>query len=222
MTEANEHVSDQWFALYQLRGGNEVGDVDRTLDNGDQPREPETEGSAPEETDVDLRAELASVNERHEPAEAELARVRPASDEGEDAVTTASYAAARVLEIATRNADALVEEARDEAHHMVTQARAQAEKIIQGRLADARAREEAMSVQAEEQRGELDRARREARHELEERRAELDATVNQLVEFESQFRKDLISYFNGQLETLHRPTVAEALAIGDAEQAHAS
>ncbi len=119
------------------------------------------------------------------------------SEPKRDGYETASYAAARLLEIATCNADALVEDAREEAAEIVAQARVQAEEL---------------GVRAEEQRVELDRAHSEALHDLEEGRVVLEAKVNQLAEFERQYRDHLISYLNGQLETLHRPAIAESTA----------
>jgi cell division septum initiation protein DivIVA len=110
------------------------------------------------------------------------------SDRMRDGYETASYAAARLLEIATRNADALVEEAREEADAIVARARVQAEEL---------------SARAEEQRVELDRAHSATLHELEERRVVLEAKVNELAEFERQYRNDVIAYLNGQLEALH-------------------
>jgi hypothetical protein len=101
-----------------------------------------------------------------------------------------SYAAARLLEIAARNADAIVEDARAEATAIV---------------ADARAQAEALTARAEEQRLEQDRAHRTAMQELDERRTAVEAEVNRLAEFERRHRDHLVSYFNEQLETLRRP-----------------
>jgi cell division septum initiation protein DivIVA len=233
MTVTGDQMSGKQIASDGMRDGYETGEVDRSVDDAEKSmRDLETNGSALEETNADLRAELTIDRFAIRAAEAELARVRGESDAVvagataaetraapvvEDAVKTASYSAARLLEITTRNADALIADARAEADQIVTQARAQAEQMIQASLADANAREETMSARAEEQRVELDRARSETLSELEERRAELDAKVNQLAEFESQNRNQLISYFNSQLETLHRPTIAEALATADPE-----
>lgn len=139
-----------------------------------------------------------------------------------DTVNATSYAAARLLEIATCNADALVEAAREEADHLVTQGRAYAEQVIRSSLADAEACEEMMSARAEAQRVELDQLRDETMRQLEERRAELDAKVNHLVAFEGQYRSRLISCLNDQLRTLHGPAIAEALGDAEAERRHTS
>jgi cell division septum initiation protein DivIVA len=109
-----------------------------------------------------------------------------------DAAEAPSYAAARLLEIATGNADALVDDAREEADRIISQARAR----------------------AEEQRVELDLARGEILRELEERRAELEAKVDRLVEFESRYRSHLVSYIDGQLETPRGPTFDEVTPAG--------
>jgi cell division septum initiation protein DivIVA len=237
MNETGEEMLGMWFASDRTRDGLGAGNVDRVLDDSDQPmHDPESNGYAPEETNTDPRAEPAPITERLRAAQAELARVPdefdgpvagPLAAEAhsapvfEGAETTASYAAARLLEIATRNADALVEDAREEADQMVARARAEAVQMVQVSLADAEAREASMSACEEEQRVELDRARSEALRELEERRAELVEGVNQLVEFESELRNHLVSYLSGQLETLHGPNVAIALST-DAESRRAS
>jgi cell division septum initiation protein DivIVA len=233
MTMTSEQMSGKRIATDRMRDGYETGEVDHLVDDAEKSmRELEAKGSVLEETNADLRAELATAIERLRAAEAELARIpgesdavvagaraaeRQAAPVVEDALRTTSYAAARLLEIATRDAEALVEDAHAEAREVVIQARAQAEQMIQASVAEAKARGEAMSVRAEEQRVELDRARSETLRGLEERRVELDATVNQLAEFESRYRNHLTSYFTGQLETLHRPTIAETLASVDAE-----
>ena len=237
MTVNSEQMSGEPIAAGRMRDRYELGDVEPTSDDAGQPmRYLGIVSAALEETDADRRAELAVAGERLRAAEAELAGV-PESDAVaaeataaetkaapvvEDAVRTASYAAARLLEIATRNADALVEDAREEADQTLTQARAQAEQMIQSSLAEAKARDETMSARAEAQRVELDRARHETLRQLEERWVELDAKVNQLVEFESQCRSQLISYLNDQVQTLHGPTIAETLTMAEAEDSQPS
>lgn len=209
MTMTSQQASGKRIATDRTRDGYGTAEVDGMLDDAEKSMHD------PEETNADLRAELASANERLRAAEAELDRLRGGSDagaEGQDTAKTASYSAARLLEIATRDADALVADARVEADQVVSQARAQAEQLIQDSEAEAAAREEEMSARAEEQRVELDQARNETMRELEGRRAELDAKVNRLAEFEHEYRDQLISYFNGQLETLHGPTIREAIA----------
>jgi cell division septum initiation protein DivIVA len=237
MNETGEDMLGMWFAAERTRDGFETGSLGRVHDDGDQAmHDPESKGSAPEETNTDPRSESLPLNERLRAAQAELARVPAEFDvlvaghptaeaqpapvvEGTE--TTASYGVVRLLEIATRHADALVEEAREEADRMVTRAREEAARVTQISLADAEAREASMSAREEDQRVELDKARSETLCELEERRAGLIEEVNQLVEFESQLRNHLVSYFKGQLETLHRPNVAVAVAT-DAESRQAS
>jgi RNase P/RNase MRP subunit p30 len=78
-----------------------------------------------------------------------------------------------------------------------------------------------MSAREEEQRLELERACSEALRDLEARRAEVEERVDQLLEFESQLRTYLTSYFSGQLEMLHRSPVVTLMATADAEEAQA-
>ena len=117
---------------------------------------------------------------------------------------TASHSASRLLEIATRDAEALVVEARDEADQSLAQARAEAAEIIQTALSKVHAREEALDAMVAEQRDELDRMRTETLRELEGRRAELNDAGDQLTEYEEPIRTHLVSYFSEQLETLGR------------------
>lgn len=164
-------------------------------------------------------AAAAAAEDAVQPVEpvAPVVQVVPAV---EDAARTASFSATRLLEIASREADALVDGAREEAGQVLAEARAEADRVTQaGRAeaervaraswAEAQAREEELDNLAEEQRVSLGRLRAEALRELEVRRAELDEQVTELVDFESEVRAHLVTYFNQQLETLAQPTLVE-------------
>jgi DivIVA domain-containing protein len=122
-------------------------------------------------------------------------------------VVEGSRAAARLLEIATRNADELVGEAKAEAAQLTTSARAEADQIL------AAAREEAERVHAElEQRrvqetADLERQRTTVLSEVTERKAALEAEVSRLQQLEQDHRDRMRSYLNQQLEQLE-PTTA--------------
>ena len=125
-----------------------------------------------------------------------------------ETVPQASNAAARLLEIATRNADELVNEAKDEADRIVGEARTKSERLdseSKGRAdrleADARRRAELLDSETAERRQQLF-------GELEKERDKLNGEVENLRSFEREYRARLKSYFSQQLEALEAPTDA--------------
>lgn len=210
MTDGGKQILDEWFSRGHDRDGNPTPACERGKYQVTLP-----------ETDADRRAEMPIVNGRHGAAEADsvparfgwdgtasnpaAARLQDAAavEDREASATTASYAAARLLEITTRNADAIVTDARARARQILDAAHAQAEQIIQARTAEAEAHEQSVKARVDAQHAELRQARDETLRELEARRAVLDQEVRQLTEFKIESRKDLISYFNEQLEKLH-------------------
>ena len=114
----------------------------------------------------------------------------------------ASNAAARLLEIATRNADELVEEAKNEADKIVGEARTKAERLdneSKGRAdrveSDARTRAQMLDSETAERRAQLF-------GDLEKERDKLNVEVENLRSFEREYRSRLKSYFTQQLEAL--------------------
>ena len=147
-----EDVSNKRFTPVRLREGYDMGEVDQFLD------EVEAELARLTAENDELRAKLAAaqsgspsseaptqltaVPETPAPAplvaEAPAAPAAPAPAPAEPAavetirvetVPEASNAAARLLEIATRNADELVEDAKNEADRIVGEARTKAERL---------------------------------------------------------------------------------------------
>ena len=238
MNESGEQMLNKWFAFEPVSDGGKARQDYDTPRDGEQPmRDLEAETSEPEETDADVDAELVSVDIRPWAPAAELVGVGDQFDvvvEGataaeaqerpvaEDDVSAPSYAVARLLEIATANAEALIETAREEADQLQTQARARAEQILQAGCADAEAREASMRAREEEQRAALERARAEADRDLDARRAEVEERVDQLLQFERELRTYLTSYFNEQKEMLHRSPVVTLMATADAAESRAS
>lgn len=103
----------------------------------------------------------------------------------------ASAAATRLLELATRNADEVVAEARQEAAQIVGSAREQAESL------DREARQRSENLDQETA------ARREDRlATIEAEKARLDQDVDDLRAFEREYRSRLRSYFTQQLDAL--------------------
>ena len=239
MNEAGDQMLSKWFAFDAARDGYETEQAYDDVIGDDEAARPdlETGPSASPEADTHVHLELVAMDQLVGDPEAELDRGDDESDDVvagasaddtqdgpvvEGDVTAPSYAVARLLEIATSGAEALVATAREEADHMVSQARAQSERIIEAGLADAQAREASMNAREEEQRVELECARSKALGELQARCAEVEDTMAQLLEFEGQVRTYLSSYFSGNLETLDRSPVVTLMTTAAAEGAQVS
>ncbi|TIC88633.1 DivIVA domain-containing protein [Nocardioides sp. GY 10113] len=223
-----EDVSNKRFTPVRLREGYDMGEVDQFLD------EVEAELARLTQENDDLRAKLAAA-QSGSPAAFEaptLAPVpvpeptpAPAPAPAPVAVTPAptpiaaggvetirvetvpeaSNAAARLLEIATRNADELVEDAKNEADKIIGEAKTKAERLeneAKGKAdrleSDARTRAEMLDSETAERRTQLF-------GELEVQRDKLSVEVENLRSFEREYRSRLKSYFNQQLEALKTP-----------------
>ncbi len=117
-------------------------------------------------------------------------------------VSQASSAAARLLEIATQNADQLVGEARAEADKILAEARTTAERLeLESKTksdqleADARTRSQMLDSETAERRTQLF-------GDLEKEQGRLNTEVENLRAFEREYRSRLKSYFNQQLAAL--------------------
>ncbi|MGI8524357.1 MAG: DivIVA domain-containing protein [Nocardioides sp.] len=221
-----EDVSNKRFTPVRLREGYDMGEVDQFLD------EVEAELERLHKENDDLRAKLSSAQSGAAPvaaeseaepvagSEAEAAgepeaepEVAPlaATDQGTlagvetirvETITDASNAAARLLEMATRNADQLVDEAKAEADKILGEARTTAErsdsesKDNADRLeADARGRAQMLDTETADKRTQMF-------GELETERDRLAAEVDNLRSFEREYRSRLKTYFSQQLEAL--------------------
>ena len=222
-----EDVSNKRFTPVRLREGYDMGEVDQFLD------EVESELERLNKENDDLRNKLAAaqrgggetpapapvVEKAPEPAAAAPAPTpapAPAAPAQEIKVTTvadASSAAAKLLEIATRNADELVGDAKDEADRIVGAARAKAERLEtevktkSDRLeSDARTRAAMLDSETEAR-------RKEIFGNLEKERDQLNSEIEGLRAFEREYRSRLKSYFTQQLEALAGP--GESPAVSD-------
>jgi DivIVA domain-containing protein len=226
-----EDVSNKRFTPVRLREGYDMGEVDQFLD------EVESELERLLGENNDLRSKLAAaqhgggtpapVEEKKpepapEPQPAPVAAATPAPAAAaapqEIKVTTigeASSAAARLLEMATHNADQLVAEAKEEADKIVGAARTKAERLEGETKArsdrmesDARTRAQMLDSETEARRkelfGNLDKEKERLDHELENLRA-----------FEREYRSRLKSYFTQQLEALDNGGDLSAGQSGD-------
>ena len=215
-----EDVSNKRFTPVRLREGYDMGEVDQFLD------EVEAELARLTKENADLRSKLsaaqqggaAPVERAPEPPKVEKApeptpapapapavAASPLETIRVETVPEASNAAARLLEIATRNADELVEEAKNEADKIVGEARTKSErleseaKVKSDRLeSDARTRAEMLDGETAERRTQLF-------GDLEKERDKLSAEVETLRSFEREYRSRLKSYFTQQLESLQTP-----------------
>ena len=218
-----EDVSNKRFTPVRLREGYDMGEVDQFLD------EVEAELARLTKENDDLRAKLAAAQSgapvpapapvekapEPEPTPEPAAPVAAAASSSAETlrvetVPEASSAAARLLEIATRNADELVEEAKNEADRIIGEARAKAERMeaesknkAERLEADARRRSEMLDSETAERRQQMF-------GELERERDKLNAEVENLRSFEREYRARLKSYFTQQLEALNSPTESMA------------
>lgn len=211
-----EDVSNKRFTPVRLREGYDMGEVDQFLD------EVEAELARLTKENDDLRTKLASaqsVTPTPAPAPvptpepmvvAEPAPVAPVAGGVEtirvETVPEASNAAARLLEIATRNADELVEDAKNEADKIIGEARTKAERLE----AESKARAERLETDAHTRAQMLDSETSERRQQmfgdLEREREKLNGEVENLRSFEREYRSRLKSYFTQQLEALAVPS----------------
>jgi DivIVA domain-containing protein len=230
-----EDVSNKRFTPVRLREGYDMGEVDQFLD------EVEAELARLTKENDDLRAKLAAAQTgggssfQDNPPTAQTPAVQEQAPEPEPApepvaepvaaapaaapetirvetVPEASNAAARLLEIATRNADELVEQAKDEADKIIGEARTKAErleseaKVKADRLeSDARTRAQMLDSETAERRQQMF-------GELERERDKLNSEVETLRAFEREYRSRLKSYFTQQLEALSGPGEAPAVS----------
>ena len=215
-----EDVSNKRFTPVRLREGYDMGEVDQFLD------EVEAELARLTKENDDLRSKLSAaqsgapvpaapepvVEKTPEPEPAPVpvaapapvvAAASPVETIRVETVPEASNAAARLLEIATRNADELVEDAKNEADKIIAEARTKSERLdVESRTkadrleADARTRAQMLDSETAER-------RRQMFGDLEKERDKLNGEVENLRSFEREYRSRLKSYFSQQLESLN-------------------
>lgn len=215
-----EDVSNKRFTPVRLREGYDMGEVDQFLD------EVEAELARLTKENDDLRVQLSQVQaggapteaftppaatpepepvkapEPAAPAAAPAANEAPVETIRVETVPEASNAAARLLEIATRNADELVEDAKDQADKIIGEARTKAERLE----SESKTKSDRMEADARTRAQMLDSETAERRQQmfgdLERERDKLAGEVDRLRSFEREYRSRLRSYFAQQLEAL--------------------
>jgi DivIVA domain-containing protein len=216
-----EDVSQKRFTPVRLREGYDMGEVDQFLDEV----EAELERLLAENND--LRSKLSAAQDgapvpiakpEEKPEKApEKAEVKPEKvDKAVEAekpaepqevikvitAAEASSAATRLLELATRNADEVVAEARDDARKIVTEAQGEAEKLESETKARTDKLEQDARTRAQNLDSETENKRRELLGEMEKEKGRLGGEIETLRSFEREYRSRLKSYFSQQLEAL--------------------
>ena len=229
-----EDVSNKRFTPVRLREGYDMGEVDQFLD------EVEAELERLNKENDDLRQKLAAaqrggggeappaptpqvVEKAPEPTPAPTPAPAPAAAPAQEikvtTVADASSAAAKLLEIATRNADELVSEAKDEADRIVGAARAKAERLE----AEVKSKSDRLESDARTRAAMLDSETEARRKEifgnLEKEKDQLNTEIEGLRAFEREYRSRLKSYFTQQLEALDGN--ASSVATLPAQSEHA-
>lgn len=219
-----EDVSNKRFTPVRLREGYDMGEVDQFLD------EVEAELARLTKENDDLRSKLSAAQTGSAPAPVRTPEPEPAKVEEKptpaptpapvaapaaaaapgagvetirvETVPQASNAAARLLELATRNADELVDEAKNEADKIVGAARTKAERLE----AESKSKADRLEADARQRSQMLDSETAERRQQmfgdLEKERDKLSSEVETLRSFEREYRSRLKSYFTQQLEAL--------------------
>jgi DivIVA domain-containing protein len=227
MTLTPEDVSNKRFTPVRLREGYDMGEVDQFLD------EVEAELERLNKENDDLRSKLsaaqqggssqsaaptsapAPVESKPEPAAVAAAPTPAAQEIKVTTVADASSAAARLLEIATRNADELVSDAKEEADKIVAAARTKAERLEAETKTKTDRLEQDARTRATMLDSETEARRKEIFGGLEKERDSLTVEIENLRSFEREYRSRLRSYFTQQLEALDGNGDSHAPAIGD-------
>jgi DivIVA domain-containing protein len=234
-----EDVSNKRFTPVRLREGYDMGEVDQFLD------EVEAELARLTKENDELRSKLAAAQQAggavpaYTPPEPEPEPYAVSAPEPEpepepeptpapapvaqtpietirvETVPEASNAAARLLELATRNADQLVDDAKNEADKIIGEARTKAERLE----AESKANAERLEADARNRAQMLDSETAQKRQimfgDLEKEQEKLNNEVESLRQFEREYRSRLRSYFTQQLELLNN---GETSAPGGEEQ----
>jgi DivIVA domain-containing protein len=236
-----EDVSNKRFTPVRLREGYDMGEVDQFLDeveaelarltkeNDDlrQKLSAAQTGGDSGFQDTSSTAQTPAVQERApepppapEPTPVPIPEPVVAAPDPEtirvETVPQASNAAARLLEIATRNADELVESAKNDADKIIGEARTKSERLESESKVKADRVESDARTRAQMLDSETAERRQQMFGELERERDKLNSEVETLRAFEREYRSRLKSYFSQQLEALSGP--GESPAVSDEQQ----
>ncbi len=225
-----EDVSNKRFTPVRLREGYDLGEVDQFLDEveaelarltkeNDELRSKlsaaqQGGGAAPAPTfaqaEPEPEPEREPEPEAYNPPAPPEPEPQPVVSESKpietirvETVPEASNAAARLLELATRNADELVDDAKNQADRIIGEARTKAERLE----AESKANADRLEADARSRAQMLDSETAQKRHimfgDLEKEQEKLNHEVENLRQFEREYRSRLRSYFSQQLELLN-------------------
>jgi DivIVA domain-containing protein len=229
-----EDVRNKQFTTVRLREGYDEDEVDAFLD------EVETELRRLIRENDELRAKLAAATRAASAAPATTAPQPAVEEKKEEPAAKApepepapvpeppktvaeppappvvapaggADSAARVLALAQQTADQAIAEARGEANKIVGDARSRAEAIER----EARNKAEALERDAQDK-------HRSIIGVLETQRNALEAQLDQLRQFEREYRSRLKSFLEGQLRQLEAPAESENLSNGPRASAGAA
>ena len=211
-----EDVSNKRFTPVRLREGYDMGEVDQFLD------EVEAELARLTKENDDLRSKLAAAQSaggassapveaapapEKTPAPVAAPAAAPAARGIEtirvETVPEASNAAARLLELATRNHDELINQAKNDADKIVGEARTKAERLESESKEKADKMESDARTRASMLDSETAARRQQLFGDLEREKDKLTTEVEGLRSFEREYRSRLKSYFTQQLEALN-------------------
>lgn len=185
-----DDVRKKRFTPVRLREGYDMAEVDAFLDEVEAELIRLAEEGAPSTADTEPSAFAGYVA----PARDSDAFASPAPDSAAESTGPAESMptrAARLLELATRNADELVAEAQAEAEALLADARTRADQLTD----DAKAKAEQLET-------ETARRREELTGELDRQKATLSTEIERLRTFEREYRTRLREYLTDQLDAL--------------------
>jgi DivIVA domain-containing protein len=235
-----EDVRNKRFTPVRLREGYDMGEVDQFLD------EVESELERLTQENNDLRTKLAAASSARPPEPTQAMPIpeppRPVIEEPKpppvvepppmpamqprgmvgESVGDASTAAARLLEIAAKNAEEIEADAKDSADKILAEARMKAERLTNESRAKADRMESDARARAQKLDAETAERRQQLFGDLERDRDRLSREVEHLRSFEREYRSRLKNYFQAQLAQLEgEETVAAPLPGGPDTADHA-
>ncbi|HYJ67105.1 MAG TPA: DivIVA domain-containing protein [Nocardioidaceae bacterium] len=234
-----EDVRNKRFTPVRLREGYDMGEVDQFLD--------EVEGELERLTQEnnDLRTKLAAASSARPPEMTQPMAMpepppRPVIEEpkpppvvepppmpamqrsvGPESVADASGAAARLLEIAAKNAEEIEADAKDQADKILAEARMKAERLTNESRAKADRMESDARARAQKLDAETAERRQQLFGDLERDRDRLSREVEHLRSFEREYRSRLKNYFQAQLAQLEGEETVAAPLPGGPDSEHA-